>query len=151
MRKALAITAALVAGVALMAARPGSELELLTRLNGQPARWVLPDAGRSVLYAASGRACAALSGTDQSGKAFTPTMVMLVPEVPMNVCIKPYVTPNGVTQPWDGGCNTIVGDENYGVALQPFVPFYFVPQAQATVICAVSDGGVVQGALYDMR
>lgn len=151
MKRALTLASILGFAVALMAARPVSEFELLTRLNGQPARWVLPDAGRSGLFAASGKACAALSGTDQNGKAFTPTVVLLVPEVPLNVCVKPYVAPNGVTQPWDGGCNTLVGDENYGTPVQPWVPFYFVPQSAATAVCAASDGGTVTGTLYDMR
>lgn len=151
MKRILATIASLAIGVVLMAARPGSEFELLTRLNGQPALWVLPDAGRSQLRASSGKACAALSGTDQRGASFTPTVVMLVPEVPLNVCIQPHVMPNGVTQPWDGGCNTIVGDENYGVAIQPWQPFFFVPQPQATAVCAASDGGTVIGTLYDMR
>lgn len=151
MKRALAVIALLGLAALTMAARPGTEFDLLTRLNGQPARWVLPDAGRSILSASSGKACATLSGTDQRGASFTPTVVLLMPETPMNVCIKPSVSPNGVTQPWDGGCNTIVGDENYGVAIQPFVPYYFVPQSAATAVCAASDGGTVQGALYDMR
>ncbi len=151
MRRAL-VAAVALAALAAWAARPATELDLLTRLNGQPARWVLPDAGRSMLKAASGMACAALTGgTDQRGASFTPSVILISPEVPLNVCIKPYVAPNGVTQPWDGGCNTIVGDENYGTPIQPWQGFYFVPQAQATTLCAVSDGGVVQATLYDMR
>ncbi len=152
MRRIHAVLMALAAVVLLVAARPASEFDLLTRLNGQPYRWIQPDGGRSGLYAASGTGCTIFTGsTTQRGASFTPTVVMLVPDVPLNLCIQPVQTPDGVTQPWDSGCSTLPTNENFGVSLQPLVPFYFVPQAGVQRVCAASDAGIVSGALYDMR
>ena len=151
MKRALVAFALLGLAALVMAARPASEFQLMTQLNGQPQRWVLPDAGRSGLYASSGKACAALSGTDQRGVSVTPSVVLFVPETPTNVCVRPSVSVNGITQPWDGGCNTLTGDENFGVPVQPFVPYYFVPSVGAAAVCGASDAGTVQGALYMMQ
>jgi hypothetical protein len=135
----------------LIAARPQSDLQLFTQLNGQPVRWRLPDGGSSGLYAASGIAYASLDGGLLNGQAFQPNVVLFVPETPTNICIRPSVDSNGRRMAWDGGCNMIAGDENFGVGLQPYVPYYFVPHPNATTIVGVSDAGLVRGALFQMQ
>lgn len=136
----------------LLAARPQTELDLLTRLNGVPVRWTMLDGGQSGLFSTTGGlVCSPLTGTDVKGVSFRATVVKLVPLAPMNVCVRPYVMPNGVQQPWDGGCNGISGDSNFGDSIIAGAPYYFVPQPENAYVCAVSDAGVVMGALYDMR
>jgi hypothetical protein len=128
-----------------MAARPGNEFQLATQLNGQPTRFTLADGGRSGLYAASGVACASLVGAkNNSGVAISPNVLLFVPETPTNLCVRP----NSGSPRWDGGCNMITGDENYGVPTQAWVPSYIVPDVNATAVCGISDAGVVRGALW---
>ncbi len=156
MRKALAIIAALAGAVLLMAARPVSELQLMTQLNGQPIRWTLADGGPSGLFSQfdagslNSVACVPLVGT-LNGQAFTPNVIELLPEVPMNVCIRPMVGLNGVALPWDGGCSGATTGVNGGVAIQPWAPWFVVPHVNATHICAASDAGYVRGALFQLQ
>lgn len=145
MKRALLIAAGVLAVLLLVAARPGSEFGMMQMLNGQPVRWTLPDGGESGLYAASGKACASLSGSSAQ-------VVMVVPELPLNLCIRPNggETAAWGTNNWDGGCNTITGDPSFGVPLQPWVPFYAVLDPAATAICASSDAGTVQAGIWRM-
>lgn len=137
MKKLLAVAAL---AVAFMAARPGNEFNLLTQLNGQPSRWVMPDGGRSGAFSATSSACMRLTpATNSVGAAVSPNVVVFIPLTAVNVCIRPSV----FSPAWDGGCNTIPGDENYGVPLAAGVPQYFVPDNAATTLCAVSDAGTV--------
>ncbi len=151
MKRALLIIGLLGLAALVMAARPASELELLTRLNGQPVHWVLPDAGQSGLGASSGLACITLDGGTLNGNPFKPNVLMFLPETPTNICIRPQVDPNGVRLPWDGGCNMAAGDINQGVSVQPYVPYYVVPHPNANVICGVSDAGMVRVPVYQMQ
>lgn len=148
MKKLLAVVAL---GVAFMAARPGTDLQLLTQLNGQPVRWQLPDAGPSGLYAAaSGLACAQLTGSLPQPIQ----VVMLMPDTPLNVCVRPASStkaPAPIALQWDGGCNTIARDFNFGVPVQPYAPYYVVVDTAATQICATGDGGTVSGSLWLMQ
>lgn len=135
-----------------MAARPGTDLELFSKLNGQPVRWQLPDAGPSGLYAAaSGKACAQLTGSLPQPIQ----VVMLMPDTPMNVCVKPAsITQPGANTPialqWDGGCSATATDFNFGVPVQPYVPYYVVLDSATKQICATGDGGTVSGSLWIM-
>jgi hypothetical protein len=151
MKRAFATGLVLGAAVLLMAARPGTELQLFTQLNGQPVRWALPDAGASGLYNSSGQACAKLTG----GSPLPVQVVMVVPEVPINICVRPatstFTSGSWTNTGWDGGCNSITKDFNFGVPLQPYVPWYVVVDPNATQICAVSDGGLVSAALWLMQ
>ena len=135
----------------LIAARPQSDLQLFTQLNGQPVRWQLPDAGQSGLYVASGVSCMTLDSGTLGGQPFKPNVVMLVPETPMNVCVRPMVDSNGVRLPFDGGCNLIEGDINFGVAIQPNLPHFIVLHPNATTICGVSDAGIVRSPVFQMQ
>jgi len=139
-RRILIIASLPVLALLFMAARPGSEFGMMQMLNGQPTRWTLPDGGQSGLYATSGKACAALAGSNAQ-------VVMVVPETPTNLCAQP--TTSG--SPWDGGCNTIVGDVSFGVPLQPFQPWYIVLDPATTAICGASDAGTVQATLWRMN
>lgn len=149
MKRALTIIAALAAGVALMAARPGTEQQLIQQLNGQPTRWVLPDGGRSGVFTefdggvGNNFGCMSLTG----GKAVingtlqnvTPNVLVMVALTPSNVCLRPSVS----STVWDGGCNTNPRDENYGVPMPVGVPQYETPDSRATALCVVSDAGIV--------
>lgn len=142
MKKALVISA--VAVVALMAARPGSEQQLVQQLNGQPSRWVMPDAGRSGVFTlydagtANNRGCMPLTGaTNSAGASVSPNVLVFVPLVPVNVCIRPSV----FSPVWDGGCTTLPQDENYGLPLPVGVPQYLTPDTSARSLCFVTDGG----------
>lgn len=156
MKRALFIAALLGLAALVMAARPVSDLQLLTQLNGQPVRWIQSDGGVSGLFTVfdagvlNAGACIPLTGT-LNGQAFTPNVIELLPEVPLNVCLRPMLAPNGVVIRWDGGCNTITNDMNGGTALQPWQPWYAVPHVGATHICAASDAGYVRGALFQMQ
>lgn len=130
-------------GLLLTAAgRPSGQLVLDWQLNGQAERWTLPDGGASGLFASSGQACAPLAG----GSA-TPSVILLVPETPTNLCIRPTTT----SPDWDGGCNTIDTDVNFGVPLQPWVPQRILLEQRATSICGASDAGIVRVPLWILR
>ena len=146
----LGVGAALFAVVAY-AARPASELQLMTQLNGQPVRWLQADAGQSGLYASSGLACITLDGGSLNGYAFKPNVLMMVPETPTNICIRPQVDADGRRMAWDGGCNFIAGDINQGVSVQPYAPYYVVPHPNALWVCGVSDAGMVRSPIFQMQ
>ena len=157
MKRALLTLSLLGLAVLVMAARPASDLQLFTQLNGQPVRWVLPDGGQSGLFtqfdagAANYVTCAALDGGSLNGVAFKPNALMFMPEVPVNICIRPQVDMNGRQMTWDGGCNGTTNDINGGTAWQAFVPFFAVPHPNAAWFCAFSDAGYVRGALSQMQ
>lgn len=145
MKKLLAVTAL---GVAFMAARPGNEFNLLTQLNGTPSRWVTPDGGRSGAFSSTSSACFRLTpATNSVNGAVSPNVVVVVPLTAGNICIRPSV----FSPVWDGGCNTIPGDENYGLPLQAGVPFYFVPDNAATTACVMSDAGTVTAPAFTVQ
>jgi hypothetical protein len=139
------VTLALVAGVTL-AARPGTEQQLIQQLNGQPVRVKMADGGAWGIFtqydggSANSFGCAPMTGlTSNTGGAVSANVVVFVPLVPVNVCMMPSV--NG--RAWDGGCNAIPTDLNYGMPLTTGVPQYMTPDSVATSICAVSDAGFV--------
>lgn len=103
---------------------------------------MLPDGGRSGLFASSGQACATIAGGST-----VPSVVLLVPATPTNLCIRP----SAASPSWDGGCNTLDTDENFGVPLQPWVPQRIVLDPSATAICAASDAGVVRVPMWILR
>ena len=151
MKRALAITAALAVGTVLMAARPVSDLQLWNQLNGQPTRWRMHDGGASGIFAAGVSACIALDGGKLMNVAYVPNVMMFVAQQPVNICVRPQMGPDGVAQPWDGGCNGNYGDINFGVPLQPWVPQYIVPQASATHVCSASDAGAHQVSIWGQQ
>jgi len=152
-----------IAVVALMAARPGNEFQLLTQLNGQPTRWTLPDGGRSGVFtvfdagAANATACVTLrNGRVATGRLadagfafndYVPQVLLMVPSTPVVVCVRP----GAASTYWDGGCSQSLADENYGVPIQPFQPWYVVPEQQATTLCASSDAGYVQLPIWGVQ
>lgn len=143
MNRALAFgfALALIAAVAL-AARPASEFQMFMLLNGQPARWTMTDGGQSGLYASSGTACAPLSGGSAS-------IIKLTPNGPLNLCVRPTTTGGG--KDWDGGCNTIAGDVNFGDPVPALTAHYVLLDPAATHVCGVSDAGVIQTAIFRMQ
>ncbi len=145
MKRALAIIAALAVVPVLMAARPGTEYQAVMQLNGQPTRWVMPDGGRSGVYAAASTACMPLTGaTNSVNGAVSANVLVMVPLVPINLCIRPSIG----SPRWDGGCNITPTDENYGVPLPVGVPQYITPDNAATHLCAVSDAGSVTMSVW---
>lgn len=151
MKRAAVVTALLA--TAAFAARPQSDLQLFNQLNGQPTRWLLFDGGPSAIVAAGVSNCIPLDGgvmTDSSNP-FVPNVVLLVPNQPVNVCVRPQVTPGGAVLPWDGGCNGNYADVNFGVQLQPFAPNYIVVQPKSTHICSASDAGAHQVPIWGMQ
>ena len=126
-------------GGAAFAGRPASEFNLFTMLNGHRIRWTLPDGGASGLFAASGTTCFTFTPAQQQ-------VLLFVPELPVNVCIRPDST--GVA--WDGGCNLTTTDPNLGDPLLPWVPWFEVVDPQATTICGISDAGVVRTPIWRM-
>jgi len=144
-----ALSAVMVAAVAY-AARPGTEQQLIQQLNGQPVRVVMPDGGAWGIFttfdggAANNFACAPLTGlVNNVGGAVSANIVFLSPQAAYNVCVMPSV--NGPA--WDGGCNTLPRDINYGIPLAT-VPQYITPDNVATRICAVSDAGSISLPLW---
>ncbi len=144
MKRPLAIVGVLLAAVALAAVtgsgasgRIGGEFPMLLQLNGTPNRWVLPDGGRSGIWAASGQACADLAGSGAQA-------VMIITGTPTNLCFQPST----VNPLWDGGCNTIDTDQNFGVPVQAWVPQYVVLDPAAQYICGASDAGVVRAPIF---
>lgn len=135
MRKALVIAGLLGFAVLAMAARPGSEWQLVQQLNGQPTRWRMPDAGLSGMFAASANvACMPLTGGTTGGggrptKTVMPNVLVIVPLTPGNLCVRP----SAASPFWDGGCHAYYpGDENQGVPLAPGVPQYITPDPLVT-------------------
>jgi hypothetical protein len=142
--KKLSISAVLVAVPLLMAARPGTEQQLIQQLNGQPIRVIQADGGAWGIFTqfdggtANNRACAPLTGLRNNvGATVSANVIMFVPLVPVNVCMAPSIN----SPLWDGGCNTLPQDMNYGWPLPVNVPQYMTPDGVATAICAVTDAG----------
>ena len=158
---ALAVVPLLMA--ALPPSRPPSELQLFNQLNGQPTRWWMFDGGASGLFAAGVQTCFPFdggtlkpNGVQSDGgiiptQNFTPNVLMLLPQQPANICVRPQRDPNGVAMPWDGGCNGAVSDINFGVPVQPYLPYYVVIQPGATHVCGASDAGAFQVPAWGMQ
>lgn len=126
--------------------RPPTEFAQVQTLNGVPRRWTLPDGGQSILIAASGQACADLTGSNCA-------VLMFEPEMPVNVCVGPMkVNQANATSlnVWDGGCNTIDTDPNFGVPLQAWVPQYMTLEPTNNTICAAADAGAFRMPLWCM-
>lgn len=152
--KRIALAVVTLAAVVAWAGRPGNESQLVQQLNGQPSRWVMPDGGRSGVFTVydagtlNNRGCMALTpATNSVGGAVSPNVIVFVPLVPVNVCIRPSV----FSPAWDGGCNTIPWDENYGVPLPVGVPQYMTPDNAATSLCAVTDGGFINLPVWTVQ
>lgn len=140
--KRVIVVVGVLAALAAFADRPGNEYQLTLQLNGQPTRWVMPDGGRSGVFAATSSSCMMLTGGTVNARptqSIVPNILFFVPLVAANVCARPSAT----SPVWDGGCNTIPGDENYGVPVQAGVPQYITPEKVATHLCAVSDAGLL--------
>lgn len=145
----ITVLAAPVAAV-LMAARPGTEQQLVQQLNGQPSRFYQRDGGVSGIVtqfdggAANDRGCmplfdatAMINGTRTP---ITPNVLLVQPIRDVNVCVRPSANSTA----WDGGCNYIPTDENYGAFFAAKVPQYVTPDglaAQKGYICAIGDAG----------
>ena len=133
MNRAVAVVAVL-AGPLLLAARPGTEQQLVQQLNGQPTRWTMPDGGRSGMFAATNTACMPLTNattiiTGAAVRPIKPNTLLVVPLTAGNLCVRP----SAFSTFWDGGCNAYFpGDENYGVPLAPWVPQYITPDVMVT-------------------
>jgi hypothetical protein len=123
--------------------RPGSEFATVQMLNGSPHRWTLPDAGQSIIVAAaSAQGCADITGACSS-------VLMFVPNVAVNICAAPITGGTGLNV-WDGGCNTIDTDPNFGVPLPAGVPQYLTLDPLTTQVCAVSDAGALRVPFWCM-
>ncbi len=143
MRKAIFIGALLSGALLLMAARPGSEFGMLMQLNGQPQRWLMADGGPSGMFGPS-KACMPVTGGD---------VLLIQPFNGIQLCV----------QPTDGGCNTTVTDENFGVYLPAAVDRFVVldlyransdgTQTAVTSICSVPAPGSGDGgaAVFRLR
>lgn len=151
MKRALAVAAVVAAGLALSGARPGDLFTLSQQLNGQPVRFVQADAGRSGVYSSGSTGCMPLFDAGQiiggSLKAFSPNVLLFIPKVPGNLCLRP----SSFSTSWDGGCNHIPSDENYGVPLPAFVPQYLTPDVRATHLCYVTDAGAMAEAVWTVQ
>jgi hypothetical protein len=145
MKRALALLglAALV-----MAARPGTEQQLVQQLNGQPARVFMPDGGAWGVFTeydagtTNNRGCMPLTGlVNNQGVSVQANVLVVVPLTPSNVCVVP-----SATNPWwDGGaCATNPRDPTYGIPLPVGVPQYITPDSLARYLCVVTDAGFVQ-------
>ena len=146
MKKLLAVMVGLAALGALAVSRPGNEYLLLTLLNGQENRWGMSDGGVSGMYG-TGQQCMPLAGVPVSSNG----VLEVMPTVPINLCMRSTALlqgPGGTT--WDGGCNAIAGDINFGVPLQPYVP-KFVSIGTATHLCQVSDGGTAATPVFALQ
>ncbi len=106
MKRAIFIGALCLGALLLMAARPSSEFGMLTQLNGQPERWLMADGGPSGMFGPS-RACMPVTAGDT---------ILIQPFNAIQLCV----------QSTDGGCNTTVTDENYGVYLPAAVDRFMV-------------------------
>ncbi len=143
--KRLVIIAVLCAGAAVMAARPGSEQELIQSLNGQQVRWKLPDGGAAGVFTVSdggalnNAGCMPVTGgTYPGGVPAVPKVLVFIPLQALNVCMQPNVF---APVQWDGGCNTTPTDINYGVPVPVGVPQYVTPDSTMRQLCFVGDGG----------
>jgi hypothetical protein len=149
MRK-LAIVAVLFgAATVALAARPGSEFQLLTQLNGQPLRWTMPDGGASGIHVAAANACMPIFGAKmiQNSNPATPVFPSIIMFIPptngMHVCLRPSTS----STYWDGGCNAYYpSDLNYGMPVAQGVPQYITPDnlaAAVGLLCVAGDAGSI--------
>lgn len=146
MRKALTAVAVLLAMGALMALTPVStEFQMLRLLNGEEVRWVMTDGGRSGMYG-TGLTCMPLAELPAAANG----VVELVTNSPINLCERSTSLRDG--RVWDGGCNTIAGDINFGLPVQPYIPKFIVLRSGTTHLCQATDGGTtVQTAAFAME
>lgn len=137
--KRLALAAAFVA---LAATRPGSEFIMLTDLNGQEVRWTMADGGPSGMFG-TGQQCMPLAQLPAAANS----TIEVMPGAPINLCVRSaFSAPS-----WDGGCNGIATDPNFGVPLQPFVPKFMLLSSTATHLCQVSDAGTGVTSVFSMQ
>jgi hypothetical protein len=145
--KRIAIVAVFAVGAATMAARPGNEFNLLTNLNGQEVRWLLPDGGPS-LMSGSGIQCMDVRGLPAAANS----TVELVPLNTINLCEVSTTSNTGMAGTrWDGGCGLNANDPNAGVPLQPLVPKYLLLKSTTTHLCQVSDAGTATTIGYSLQ
>lgn len=128
--------------VATMAARPGTEFDMLSHLNGQEVRWSLPDGGASGM-SGSGIQCMDVRNLPAPANS----VVEVMPLNPINLC---YVSITAVP-PWDGGCGLNANDINAGVPLQALVPKYALLKSSTTHLCQVSDAGTATTIVFSMQ
>lgn len=150
MKRASLAAFAVLAVLALTGARPGTEQQLVQQLNGQPVRPVMPDGGAWGIFTtydagpANNFGCAPLTGLrNNAGGTISPNLVLLSPQQGINICVAPSIN----APMWDGGCNTLPRDYNYGVPLAT-VPQYITPDSAARSICAVTDAGFLSLPLW---
>lgn len=152
MKRTAFIAVLVCAGAALMAARPGSEFNLLTNLNGEEVRWVMVDGGPSGMYG-TGQQCMPVAQLPAAAN----NVVEVVPTVPIVLCEKStsaYLLSSSGTSlgyKWDGGCSGAIGDNNYGVPLQPWVSKFVVLRSSTTHLCQVTDGGTANTPVYSLQ
>lgn len=140
--KRLALIAGLVLGAVAFAGRPGTEYQLLINLNGEEVRWTMGDGGQSGLFG-TGRVCMPVSELPAGANS----TIEVMPTVPINLCERSTTA----VPRWDGGCNGVTGDPNYGVQLQAFVPKFATLRSSTTHLCAVSDAGVVIAPVFSLQ
>lgn len=166
MKRTLAVIGLLGFAALVMAARPSPVSQQLdVQVAGQPVRWILPDAGRSGLFTEldggilNNRACLPLlngrvtvnppilvdGGANRV--AYTPNVIRLAPLVPINLCVRPAAE----SPIWDGGCNTLFVDENYGVPYVAGSIINITPESSATHICAVTDAGYLAVGVWGLQ
>lgn len=150
---AIAVAAFIAAPLLMAAGRPGTELNLLTGLNGEEVRWTMFDGGQSGMYG-SGLQCMPVADLPAAANG----VVELQPLQPIVLCersttrLPVMAADGGVLVPrWDGGCNQIVGDPNFGVQLQPSAPKYVVLRADTTHLCQASDAGTANTAVFAVQ
>lgn len=146
MSRALSIVGGLVVAAALaaFAVRPGSDLALFLRLNGQPTRWVMADGGASGMFG-SGQQCMTVQPND---------VLKLTPSAAVYLCTP---SPTGKTMTtgdspgaWDGGCSSTATDVQMGDYVGANVEHYVVT-GDATNICQVPSTGSVNTPVYRMQ
>lgn len=146
MKPALQVLAgvALLVLLAAFAVRPGSDLALFWRLNGQPTRWVMADGGASGLFG-SGQQCMTVQPND---------VIKLTPSAAMYLCVP---SPLGKTMTtgdspgtWDGGCSSTATDVQAGDYVGANVEHYVVT-GDATNLCQVPVTGSVNSPVFRMQ
>lgn len=151
-RTLIALAVLFVAALGIAASRPG-ELPMFQMLNGQPVRWIQTDGGPSGLFGTP-PICIPLANSG-GATGVTAQVIKLTPDVPINLCVRPALGGDlsaGPVNAWDGGCNAINGDMNFGDPLQPWQAQYVVLSADplAAYICASGDGGTVRTPVFRM-
>lgn len=135
----------------VQAARPGTEQQLVQQLNGVPVRFVTADGGRSGVFSSGALGCMPLAdaGAIQGGvlKQFSPNVLLFVPKIAGNFCLRP----SAQSQRWDGGCNFLPSDENYGVPVAAGVPQYMTPDQYTSHFCFITDAGSMAEAVWTVQ